>query len=158
MSNTIRVFDYFQSNGRVNDFQKWFPEKRKQLWLRTESTFSKYVKSYTCFRLLSLKWERLRPPKMVFRKPEAVIIASRINIFEKFQIFYLFSTIFWQMEGFTTSRNGFQKAVITSFQINIFEKFQILYVFSTIVSQMEAFMTSKIGFEKTWSSWNFVPN
>ncbi len=28
--NTIRVFDYFQSNGSVIDFQKWFSENRKQ--------------------------------------------------------------------------------------------------------------------------------
>ena len=95
---------------------------------------------------------------MVSRKPEAVVTSSRINIFTNFQILYLFSTIFSQMEVFTTSRNGFQKAVITSSPINIFEKFQILYVFSTVVSQMEAFTTSKNGFQKTGSSYNFVAN
>ncbi len=92
---------------------------------------------------------------------KAVITSFQINIFEKFQILYVFSTIVSQMEAFTTPRKSVSRkpeVVKTLSRINIIEKCQILFVFSTISSQMEELTTSKNGFQKSGSSYNFVQN
>ena len=109
MSSPVRVFDYCQSNGSVYDLQKQFPDNRKQLRCRHQSTFSKNSNPMHVFDFCQVKWKRLRPPEMVSREPEVVITSYRINIFEKFQVLFMFSIIVSQTEEFTTSRNSFQK-------------------------------------------------
>ena len=61
------------------------------------------------FDFCQVKWKRLWPPEMVSREPEEVITSYRINVFEKFQVMYMFSTLSSPMEAFTTSRNCFQR-------------------------------------------------
>ncbi len=94
--------------------------------------------------------------------PENRKTSYRINIFEKFQVLFMFSTIVSQTEVFTTSVNSFQKTG-SSYDVvpnqHFFRtNFKFYACFRPLSSQMEAFTASRNSFQKTGSSYNVVSN
>jgi len=117
-------------------------------------------KSYTCFDYCQPNGSVYDIQKVVSIKPEVVVPSSRINIFEKFQIMCMFSTLASPTGLFKTFENGFHQ---TGSSYNFVPNCH----FRKISNPMQVFVychsngsvtTSKSGFQKTGSSHIFVSN